>query len=591
MNNRADGWGGLDRLLPGLDRLRRYERGWLRGDVLAGVTVAAYLVPQVMAYAEIAGLQPVVGLWAITGSLLVYAIFGSSRQLSVGPESTTALMTASAIAPLAAGDPRRYAALAALLALIVGAVCLLAWVARLGFLADLFSKPVLIGYMAGVAVIMIVGQLGKVTGVDVEGGWVPGEVASFLSRLSQADLPTLALGLAVLVFLLVGSHFFPKAPVLLGAVLLATAAVAVLGLQGNGIQVVGEVPGGLPIPQVPQVTAADLASLLLPALGLTMVGYTDNVLTARAFADRNRYEVDANAELLALGSANLAAGVLQGFPVSSSGSRTAVGDSLGSRSQLHSLVALAFVLATLMFLGPLLASFPTAALGALVIYAALRLIDAKEFRRIARFRRSELVLALATVVGVLAAGILNGVLIAVGLSVLDLLRRVARPHDGVLGYAPGVAGMHDIDDYPTARQMPGLIVYRYDSPLFFANAQDFKRRALAALDRAEGPVEWLMLNTEANVEVDLTSVDALDQVRVELERRGIVLALVRVKQDLRDDLASSGFLDRVGQDRVYMTLPTAVAAYIRWYTDAHGHGPVGVVSPVPPPSPWDQEGG
>ena len=575
----------LGRLTPGLDRLRHYDRGWLRGDVLAGVTVAAYLVPQVMAYAEIAGLQPVVGLWAISGSLLVYAIVGSSRQLSVGPESTTALMTAAAIAPLAAGDPGRYALLAAALALLVGAVCLLAWVARLGFLADLLSKPVLIGYMAGVAVIMIVGQLGKVSGVDVGGDGVPGEVASFLAHLSQADLPTLSLGLSVLAFLLVGSRLFPKAPVLLIAVLLATAAVALLGLQDNGITVVGAVPEGLPTLQVPQVTTGDLASLLLPALGVTMVAYTDNVLTARAFGDRNHYEVDANAELFALGAANVAAGVVQGFPVSSSGSRTLIGDSLGSRSQLHSLVALAVVLATLLFLGPLLAGFPTAALGAVVIYAALRLIDVKEFGRIARFRRSELVLALATVVGVLAAGILYGVLIAVGLSVLDLLRRVARPHDGVLGYAPGIAGMHDIDDYPTARQVPGLVVYRYDAPLFFANAADFKRRALASLSLADGPVEWLIMNMEANIEVDLTSVDALDQVRAELERRGVVLALARVKQDLRADLVSSGFLDRVGQERVFMTLPTAVAAYTDWYTDRHGHGPLAGLSPAPPSPP------
>ena len=575
----------LGRLTPGLDRLRHYERGWLRGDVLAGVTVAAYLVPQVMAYAEIAGLRPVVGLWAITGSLLVYAIVGSSRQLSVGPESTTALMTAAAVAPLAAGDPGRYALLAAGLALLVGAVCLLAWVARLGFLADLFSKPVLVGYMAGVAVIMIVGQLGKVSGVDVEGQGVPGEVAWFAAHLSQADLPTLSLGLAVLAFLLVGSRLFPRAPVLLIAVLLAAAAVALLGLQDNGIAVVGAVPDGLPTLRVPQVRADDLTALLLPALGVTMVAYTDNVLTARAFGDRNHYEIDANAELLALGTANLAAGVVQGFPVSSSGSRTLIGDSLGSRSQLHSLVALALVLATLLFLGPLLAGFPTAALGAVVIYAALRLVDFREFRRIARFRRSELVLALATVVGVLAAGILYGVLLAVGLSVLDMLRRVARPHDGVLGYAPGIAGMHDIDDYPTARQVPGLVVYRYDSPLFFANAQDFKRRALASLGLAETPVEWLMLNMEANIEVDLTSVDALDQVRAELDRRGVVLALVRVKQDLREDLASSGFLGRVGQQRVFLTLPTAVAAYIGWYTDRHGHPPVGVLAPEPPPSP------
>lgn len=573
--------------LPGLARLRAYERGWLRGDLVAGVTVAAYLVPQVMAYAEVAGLPPVAGLWAITGSLLVYAIVGSSRQLSVGPESTTALMTAVAIAPVAAGDPARYAALASALALLVGAICLLAWWARLGFLADLLSKPVLTGYMAGVAVIMIVSQLGTVSGVEIEGQGVPREVSSFLAGLSQADPHTVALSTAVLVFLLVGAALFPKAPMPLIAVLLATAAVAVLELRDDGVAVVGHVPGGLPAPEIPRVTTEDILSLLFPALGVTLVGYTDNVLTARAFAARNRYQVDANGELLALGTTNIAAGLVQGFPVSSSGSRTVIGDSLGSRSQMYSLVALAVVVATLLFLGPLLAGFPAAALGALVIYAALRLVDVAEFRRIARFRRSELVIALATTVGVLVVGILYGVLIAVALSVLDLLRRVARPHDGVLGYAPGVAGMHDIDDYPTARQIPGLVVYRYDSPLFFANAQDFKRRALASLDVAEGPVEWFLLNAEANVEVDLTSVDALDELREELERRGVVLALARVKQDLRGDLSTSGFLDRVGQDRVFMTLPTAVAAYIQAYAGRHGHMPPGVVAPPVPQSPLD----
>ena len=585
-----DGSGGrgvLDRVLPGLARLRRYERSWLRGDVLAGVTVAAYLVPQVMAYAVIAGLEPVAGLWAITGSLLVYAVAGSSPQLSVGPESTTALMTAAAVAPLAAGDPRRYAALAAGLAALVGIICLLARLARLGFLADLFSRPVLIGYLAGVAVMMIVGQLGKVSGVAVDGGSTLGELASFVGQLGDVDPSTIALAGAVLTFLFVGGHFFPGAPVLLIAVLLATVAVALLGLQDHGIRVVGDVPSGLPVPHVPQLAASDVAALLLPALGVATVGYTDNVLTARAFATRNRYGIDANTELVGLGIANLAAGSLQGFPVSSSGSRTAIGDSLGSRSQLHSLVALAVVVATLLFLGPVLSQFPTAALGALVVYAASRLVDVAELRRIARFRRSELVLALATIVGVLVAGLLYGVLIAVGLSVLDTLRRVARPHDGILGYAPGVAGMHDIDDYPTARQVPGLVVYRYDAPLFFANAEDFKRRALASLDMADGPVEWLVLNAEAIVEVDLTSVDALDELREELRRRDVVLALARVKQDLREDLVSSGFLDRVGHEHVFMTLPTAVAAFIRSYSDRHGHGPAGVTLPPPQPSPLD----
>jgi sulfate permease, SulP family len=577
--------GVLDRLLPGVAQLRRYERAWLRPDVVAGVTVAAYLVPQVMAYAEIAGLPPVAGLWAITGSLLVYAVLGSSRQLSVGPESTTALMTASAIAPLALGDPGRYAALAAALAVVVGLVCLLARVVRFGFLADLLSKPVLVGYMAGVAVIMVVGQLGKVTGVAVDGDSVVGEITSFARGLGTTDLATLLLAAAVLAVLLVGSRLLPSTPMPLVAVLLATAAVALWDLQDDGVRLVGEIPRGLPVPQVPDVTLADLGALLLPAVGVSIVGYTDNVLTARVFATRNRYALDANAELLALGTANVAAGAVSGFPVSSSGSRTVIGDSLGSRSQLYSLVSLVIVLASLLFLGPVLAAFPTAALGALVIYAALRLVDVAEFRRLAHFRRSELAIAVATIAGVLVTGIRYGVLIAVGLSVLDLLRRVARPHDGILGYVPGVAGMHDIDDYPVAHQVPGLVVYRYDSPLFFANAQDFRRRALEAIDVAEQPVEWLILNAEANVEVDLTAIDALDELHTELEQRGVVLALARVKQDLRNDLVASGFLGRVGEDRVFMTLPTAVEAYVDWYTARHGHAPAGIDIPPPPPPP------
>lgn len=579
----VDAPSAVARALPGLAALRRYRRGWLRADALAGLTVAAYLVPQVMAYAELAGLPPVAGLWAIVGPLAVYAVLGSSPQLSVGPESTTALMTAVAIAPLAAGDPARYAALAAALALLVGALCLLAWAARLGFLADLLSRPVLVGYLAGVAAIMIVSQLGKVTGVPVDRGSLVAELVSFGSRLDQIDPPTALLAGGVLAFLLAGGRLLPRLPVPLIGVLLATAVTAAFSLRDKGVRVVGEVPPGLPAPDLPAVSAADLAALLLPAVGVTVVSYSDNVLTARAFATRNGYRVDANQELLALGTANAAAGLLRGFPVSSSGSRTAIGNVVGSRSQVYSLVALAAVVAVLLAGSAVLAAFPAAALGALVIYAALLLVDAPEFRRFAAFRRSELVLALATTVAVLALGVLYGVLAAIGLSILDLLRRVARPHDGILGYAPGVAGMHDIDDYPDAALVPGLVAYRYDAPLCFVNAEDFRSRALAAVEASPTKVEWFLLNAEANVEVDITSVDALDELRRELERRGIVFAMARVKQDLRDDLAAAGLVARVGDDRIFPTLPTAVTAYLRWYADRHGSQPPGVRVEQPRP--------
>ena len=499
------------RLLPGLADLRRYERAWLRRDLLAGLTVAAYLIPQVMAYAGLAGLPPVVGLWASLAPLALYAVLGSSRLLSIGPESTTALMTATAVAPLAAGDPGRYAAISAGLAVVVGLLSLLAFVARLGFVADLLSRPILVGYLAGVAVTMIVGQLSKLTGVPVDGAGVPAELLSFLGHLGQVHLPTAVFSGVSLALLFLGQRYLPRFPTPLFVVLLATAVVAVFDLGRRGLSVVGAVPPGLPAPALPDL--ADLRNLVLPAVGILVVGYTDTVLTARAFADRSGRPIDANQELLALGAANVGAGLLRGFPISSSGSRTALALASGARSQVYSLVALAAVVTIL-----------------------------------------------------LAADILYGVLLAIGLSVAEMLHRVARPHDGVLGLVPGLAGMHDVDDYPHATTVPGLVVYRYDSPLFFANAENFHRRALAAVDGQPGPVRWFVLNAEANVEVDSTGLGALDQLRAELTGRGIVFALARVKQDLLDALSAYGLTASIGIERIYPTLPTAVAAYEKWRT-------------------------
>jgi sulfate permease, SulP family len=559
--------------------MRNYQRGWLRGDVLAGVTVTAYLIPQVMAYAEVAGLPAVVGLWASVAALMVYAVFGSSPQLSVGPESTTALMTATALGGIAAGQPERYVALAAALAGLVGLFCLVAWAARLGFLAELLSRPVLVGYMSGVAVLMVISQLGKFTGLSVEGDTPLAEIVFVLEHLRNADATTLLLAVAILTFLLAGSRLFPRAPVPLIGMLLAAGVVVLFDLQDRGITVVGPIPRELPSLQLPDIEPGDLRELVPAALGIAMVAFTDNILTARAFQARHASGLDSNQELLAIGAANLAVGAAQGFPVSSSGSRTAIGDSMGSRSQLYSIAALAMVVLAVVFLGPILAAFPTAALGAVVVYAAVRLVDVPEFRRIGGFRRTELALALGTTVAVLALGALQGVLVAVALSVLDLLYRVTRPHDGILGYVPGVPGMHDVDDYADAKPVPGLVVYRYDSPLFFANAQDFTRRALAAIDSSPTPTRWFLLNAEANIAVDLTAVDTLEALRQQAERRGIIFAMARVKQDLRDDLQRAGLIDRVGESRIFMTLPTAVNAYVEWSIETLGAPPEGFSAP------------
>lgn len=555
-------------IAPGLAQFRNYNRSFLRGDIMGGVTVAAYLVPQVMAYATLVGVPAVNGLWCALPPLLLYAIFGTSRLMSAGPESTVALMTGTAIAPLAGGDMGVYLSMCAILAILVGILCFFAGVVRLGFLADLLSKPILAGYMAGLAVIMIASQLGKFTGAPVEGDEVIDEVTSLWSVRDQIHNPTLMFSMAVLAVLLIFAKVIPKLPGPLFAVLLATAAVSVFGLEKYGIKTIGEVPGGLPPFSLAHIQMHwdDLNNLAAVAIGITIVGFADTIATARSFAMKDGSKIDGNAELRAMGVYNIGAAMAQGFPVSSSASRTALGFLIGARTQLYALVAFVGVILILLTAHGLLAQFPKAALGALVVYAGLRLIDIPEFKRLYRFRRdgglsSEFVLAVLTFIAVLLLGVLYGVIAAVGISILNLLRRVARPHDAVQGFVPGMAGMHDIDDYEDATLEPGLLVYRYDAPLFFANAENFAARALKSVDENPDPVEWFILNAEANSEMDLTAVDALAGLRRELAARGIHFGMARVKTETLKALRNGGQLEEIGQQNIYPTLPTAVAAY------------------------------
>ncbi len=422
---------GWRRFLPGLDVLMHYQRSWLRGDVLAGVTVAAYLVPQVMAYAAIAGVPPVYGLLSCLAPFVVYAFVGGSRQLSVGPESTTALMTAAGAGLVVASTgPDRYLDAVAALALAVGIFCLVGWVARLGFLAEFLSRPVLVGYMAGVAGLMIVGQLGRLLHVTVTGSRTDQELLSAVRQLPNAHWPTVLLSALTVVALFAIRRIAPRWPGPLIVMIVATGAVTVLGASRLGVDVVGTVPVTLPVPRLPDLTGLPLGTLAYAAVGIALVGYSDNVLTGRAFAEKHGRHIYGTQEFLAIGLANLATGLTQGMPVSSSGSRTVLGDSLGSKTQLYSLVAGVFVVLTILFLGPALALFPTAALAAVIVYAALRLIEISDWRRLARFRTVEFGLAAVTALTVLFVGVLPGIGIAVVLSIVDLLRRLAAPHDG-----------------------------------------------------------------------------------------------------------------------------------------------------------------
>lgn len=553
--------------MPQLKLLLSYQKQWLRGDLLAGVTVAAYLIPQCMAYGELAGVQSVVGLWAILPPMIIYTILGSSRQLSVGPESTTAVMTAVAVAPLVAADGSNYASLASLLALIMGIVCIIGYFARLGFLANLLSKPILIGYMAGVALIMIGGQLGKISGISIEANLVFEQIFEFLSKINQIHQPTFILAIAILIFLFAIQKRFPYAPGPLLVVLIATAVVALFNLDSQGIAVVGTIPAGLPKIALPNLEVNKFLTLVASAIGIAVVGYSDNVLTARAFANRNSYKIDANQELLALGVCNFANGLMQGFPVSSSGSRTAIGNSLGNKTQLFSLVALVVVVLVLFFLHPLLTLFPKAALGVIVIYAATKLIEVDEFVRLYQFRRSEFALAIITSVAVLATDILIGVGVAIGLSIIELFARISQPHDAVLGKVEGLDGLHDIDDWTNTETISGLVIYRYDAPLFFANVENFKQRALKAIEAEKTPVEWFMLNAEAIAEVDITALDMLTELYSELAARQIRFTMTRVKQDLYAQLVKSHFIDKIGAEYIYFTLETGVEAFKAYKND------------------------
>jgi high affinity sulfate transporter 1 len=546
-------------LLPGLGEIRRYERGWLRADIVGGLTVGAMLVPQSMAYAELAGLAPEYGFYAVMGALVVYALVGTSRHLGVGPEPGTAILAATGVGAIAAGDSARYVALMAGLALVVAAICVVAAAARLGFIASVLSKPVLVGYITGVGLTLLSSQIAGFTGVPIEAERLFPRFRELAGSLDQVHLGTTAVAAATLALILVLRRSAPTAPGALIGVVAATVVVAVFGLDGHGIALVGDIPTGLPVPGLPDVSVGDVGRLLPVAAGIALVGYSDNVLTARSVAARHGYRIDANQELLALGLTNLTAGLSQGFPVSSSASRTAVPASLGTRTQLVSLVASASVVATVLVLAPALGKIPRAALAAVIVSAAIAILDVPGYRALWRVGREEAVLAAVAALGVVVFDVLVGVLVAVSLSIVVAFYRIARPHDAVLGDYPGLDGWVGVDRYPEAVTERGLVVYRFDAPLFFVNADRFRSRVELALDESPGEEEWLVLDFEGIGALDATALDTLadlvDDVDVD------VVAVARANDAVLDRLARAGLVEPAGRLRVFPTINGAVRAY------------------------------
>lgn len=561
MTSQQPGGSAIERLAPGLHRLRHYRRDWFPVDLLAGLTVGAMLVPQGMAYAELAGMPPVTGFYAALLALVAYALLGSSRHLGVGPEPGTAILAATGVGAIAAGDPERYLALMAALALVVGAICVLAAVARLGFVANVLSKPVLVGYITGVGLTLLSSQYAKFTGIPIDADAFFGRTRDLITGLGEIDGLTIAVGAAALILILVLRRTWPTIPGALLGITLATVVSAVFGLEADGLQLVGDVPQGLPSFGLPDVGVEDVIDLLPVAAGIALVGFSDNVLTGRAIGSRMGYRIDPNQELAALGVNNVCAGLSQGFPISSSASRTAVPASLGSKSQLVGIVAAIVVVATLLFLSPVLAEIPQAALAAVIVAAALAIIDVNGFRELWSVSRTEFALAASSALAVMVFDVLVGVLVAVALSVVVALGRIASPHDAILGAAQDLDGWVDAEAHPEARTLPGLLVYRFDAPLFFANANRYRERLELLVEQNPGEEEWLVLDFEGVGEADTTAVDMLVELVDDQRRVDRVIAVARPNERVVRRLRRAGLVQPDGPVVVFPTINAAVRAF------------------------------
>jgi high affinity sulfate transporter 1 len=514
-----------------------------------------------MAYGQLSGLPPVTGLYASLLPLVAYALFGSSRQLIIGPDASSTALMAAAVAPLAAGNMERALDLAALLAVLVGAIALLGALLRLGFIASFLSKPILVGYMNGLALIVIAAQLGKTFGISIQSGAFLGQVLEAMTKVGAINWPTAAIGVGVFSIILLLRRFAPRLPAALIAVALATVVVAVFHLEDVGVTTLGAVPAGLPSLHIPRASPGDVGHLAIAALGIALLTFSDTILNSRSFARRNGYEVDANGELRGLGVANLAAGLSQGYPVSASGARTAVNEAAGGKTQMVALVAALALAMILLWLTPFLADFPVAALGGALIAAVLPLIDISSLRQMYRIRPADLVVAVVTFGGVLLIGLLEGIALAVGLSLVLVLARAVRPHDAVLGFVDGMDGFHDTDDFIQAETIPGLIVYRFDAPLFFANAERCQTRVLDLVRAASTPVKWVLLDAEAITDLDSTAAEMLEDLRAELAQQGVVLAVARAKRALRDRLAAAGLSQAITDRYFFPSIRSGVAAF------------------------------
>jgi high affinity sulfate transporter 1 len=552
------------RWLPGLRVLRNYDPSWLSRDVFAGLVLTTMLVPVGIAYAEASGVPGIYGLYATIVPLLAYALFGPSRILVLGPDSALAAVILAVVLPHSAGDPQRAIALASMMAIVSGVVCVAAGFARLGFITELLSKPIRYGYMNGIALTVMLSQIPKLFGFKVNAAGPLRQAWGIVQQMlaGNTNLVTLAIGGSTL-GLIVMLKRYPRVPGILLAVIAATLVVAISGVYAHaGVSVIGPLPHGLPTPAVPFLNFDDLVPVLEGGLAVALVSFADTSVLSRTYAARLRTPVDPNQEMVGLGVANLAAGFFQGFPISSSSSRTPVAEAAGSKTQLTGVVG-ALAIALLLVLGPnLLRYLPNTALAAVVIAAAIGLFEVADLRRIYRIQRWEFWLSMVCFAGVAVLGAIPGIALAIAIAVIEFLWDGWRPHFAVLGRVDGVRGYHDSSRYPQARRIPGLVLFRWDAPLFFANAELFQNCVVDAVASSPTPVRWVVVTAEPVTSVDVTAADVLTELNDTLAAADVQLRFAEMKDPVKDKLKKFGVLARFGEPTFYATIAEAVEAYL-----------------------------
>jgi high affinity sulfate transporter 1 len=549
------------RFAPGLPALLGYRRTDFPHDLIAGLSVAAVALPVGVAYAQLAGFNPVVGLYASILPLVAYALFGTSRQLIVGPDAATCALVAAAVTPLAGGDAALYLSLTMAMTALAGLFCIGASFLRLGAVADFLSKPILVGFLNGISLYILVGQLGKLLGFSLTAKGITPKLLEVAQKIDQIHWPTLALGLATLVLYIVSKRLLPRIPAPLVALVGSGLVVALLGLDARGVAVVGAVPAGLPVFKLPTLSIDQLEAVASAAAGLALITFTSMMLTARSFAAKNHYEIDADREMAALGAANITAALSQGFAISGADSRTAMADASGGRTQVTGLVAAAAIVLVLLFLTEPLRYIPMAGLGAVLIMASLSLLDLQTLRQFYRLNRFEFVLSLLATVGVIWVGAIDAIGVAVVLALLHFIRLTARPRAEILGEVEGLPGLHSVARQPTAQNLPGLLIFRFNAPLVFFNAPHFKQQAQAAIDAAGPDLKWFVLDALPVTQIDITAYGVLDELAQTLRARGAELVLAGRMTEVIELRSALGIREGTIFARYFPTLEQAVLAY------------------------------